>query len=278
MKRNNKMYQDQLVLITGGSVGIGAALAQLFAQNGAHVWLLARREQYLQESLTNIISSSRNPEQRHGYVTCDVSNETEVDSAIDQVIREAGIPDILINCAGVVHPGEFLHLDHDKFHWMMDINFFGIVNVTRKILPGMIARGTGHIVNVSSMAGKYGFFGYTAYAASKSAAISFTEALRLELKPKGIKVTIVLPSDTDTEQLRNELKYRPPEVSAFNKLIIVHSPESVAKEIIAGISRNKFLILPGMDAKSFYWIVKIMGNNMLPILDWWIRRTQSKME
>jgi 3-dehydrosphinganine reductase len=270
-------FKDEIVLITGGSMGIGAALANIFAKEGAHVWLLARREEYLEKSLRNVINSSIRPDQNHGYVSCDVSDEAGVDLAIDHVIRETGVPNIVINCAGVVHPGEFLDIDDNKFNWMMDINFFGTVHLIRKVLPKMIARGSGYIVNISSMAAVFGLYGYTAYAASKSAVLSFTEALRLEVKPKGIDISVVLPTDTATPQLEYELKYRSPELITLTKLGIVHSPESVAEEIMKGIARKKFLILPGIDAKFFYWAVKILGNGLFPIFDWMIRRTQSKI-
>lgn len=273
MVKNRGIFHDKLILVTGGSNGIGAALARLFSREGAHVWLLARRELYLKTSLITVNNSSCQPNQRHGYVICDVSNVADVDLAIEQIIRDIGIPDIVVNCAGVVHPGEFLSLDKERFDWMMDINFFGTVHVIRKILPGMLERGTGQIVNISSLAAVFGLYGYTAYAASKSAVLSFTEALRFELKPRGIAVSVVLPTDTDTEQLKYEENYRPPELRAFTRFGIVHSAESVAKEIMNGIVRKKFLILPGIDAKLMYWAVKILGNGLFPVIDWLIRRT-----
>jgi 3-dehydrosphinganine reductase len=275
--KNTGRFHDEVVLITGGSNGIGAALANLFSQEGAHVWLLARREQYLETSLTNIKRSSSRPDQRHGYVVCDVSNESEVDRALDEVTRVVGTPDILINCAGVVHPGDFLDLDLEKFNWMMDINYFGTVHCIRKVLPGMISRGAGHIVNIASMAAVLVIYGHTAYAASKSAVFSLSEGLRVELKRKGVTVTVVLPTDTDTDQLDYENIHRPPETRALAELGIIHSPESVAREIMNGIARKKFLILPGFDAKLLYWAIRIFGNIKFRIIDWLIWRAQSKI-
>lgn len=276
MKGRTTEFQNKLVLITGGSNGIGLALAKLFAGKGANVWLLARREQYLDTALKSLDKVNHLHDQQHGYVSCDVSNDSEVETAIEKVIQNAGVPDILINCAGVVHPGEFLDLNMDQFHWMMDINFFGLVNTIRTILPGMINRGSGHIVNVSSMAAALGIYGYSAYAPSKSAVVSFSESLRMELKSKGILITIALPTDTDTDQLRYEEDYRPPETKAIAALGTVHTPEDVAKKIFKGISRKKFLILPGFDAKLLYWAVKILGNSLFPIFDLWIRWTVKK--
>lgn len=276
MNGRSTEFHNKLVLITGGSKGIGLALAKLFVGKGARVWLLARRKQYLDKARRNLDQSSYFPDQQHGYVTCDVSNEFEVESAIEKVIQEAGIPDILVNCAGVVQPGEFLDLDGDTFHWMMDVNFFGLVNMIRKVLPGMINRNSGHIVNVSSMAAVVGIYGYTAYGPSKSAVVCFSEALRMELKPKGILVTIALPTDTDTDQLRYEENYRPSETRAIAALGSVHTPESVAEEIIKGISRKRLLILPGFDAKLFYWADKILGNSLFAIFDFLVRWKQSR--
>lgn len=269
-------FRNKLILITGGSNGIGLALAKLFVGKGAHIWLIARREQLLKKALQDLNQLNNLPDQRHGYVSCDVSNNSEVDSTIEEIIQKVGIPDILINCAGVVQPGEFLDLDMDKFHWMMDVNYFGLVNTTRKVLPGMIDRGSGHIVNLSSMAAVLGIYGYAAYGPSKSAVLNFSEALRMELKSKGILVSIALPTDTDTDQLRYEDNYRPPETKAIAALGSVHSPEGVAEEIIKGISKKKFLILPGFDAKLLFWAKKLLGNSVFTIFDWLIWWTHTR--
>ena len=115
--------------------------------------------------------------------------------------------DVLINSAGVVHPGEFTNLDLEKFHWMMNTNFFGTVNTIKLFLPLM--QSGAHIVNISSMAGILGVYGYTAYGASKFAVRGFSDALRSELKMQGIHLSIVFPPDTDTPQLSYENQFKP---------------------------------------------------------------------
>lgn len=280
MNGRYEIFRNKIVVITGGSNGIGRSLANKFAIHGASVWLLARREGLLMQSLEGIKQASKTTSQQHGYVVCDVADITQVESAINQVIDGAGLPDILVNCAGVVHPGRFLDLDLEKFHWMMDINYFGPVHCMQALLPKMIERGSGHIVNISSMAAVIGIYGYTAYAPSKSAVLSISEALHTELKPKGINITVVLPADTDTDQLHYEENYRPIETKAITSFGTVHSPESVADEIIKGVSRNKFLILPGFDAKLLYWGQKILGNGLFLVFDlliWWARSKKRKV-
>ena len=121
-------------------------------------------------------------------------------------METSGVPDLVINSAGIARPGEFEGVTLDDFDQMMAINFMGTVNVTHAILPAMLQRKSGHIVNISSLVGFLGMYGYTAYASSKFAIRGFTDSLRAEVKTKGIDLSIVFPTDTDTPQLAEENK------------------------------------------------------------------------
>jgi 3-dehydrosphinganine reductase len=169
----------------------------------------------------------------------------------------------------MVYPGYFEELPLSTFGDQMDVNYFGTLHTVKTVLPHMMARGKGHIVNVSSIGGVIGAFGYTAYGASKFAVYGFTEALRAEMKPRGIEVSLVLPADTDTPQLREEREIQPLEIKMISGAVkpekfnrpsefIAYwltrwlltdngqpmSPDRVAATILEGIRRRKYLIIP----------------------------------
>ena len=271
MTSKNGNWQGKIALINGGSSGIGLAVAHSLADHGAHVWLIARREEQLRSALETI---SCETEGHCGTISADVSDWAQVAAAVTQVEQEVGLPDLVVNSAGVVQPGYFQDLDLDVFRWMMDINYYGTLHVCKAVVPGMIARGSGHIVNISSLAGLIGVFGYTAYGASKFAVSGFTDTLRSELKPLGIGVSIVYPVDTDTPQLAYENEFKPPETKALGGTANVMSPEEVAQSILQNVERGRYMILPGFDGKLLYWVSRFLGSGVYPVMDWLVRRAQ----
>ena len=271
-----KEFKGKIGLVTGGSSGIGLATACLLAQKGAHVWLLARRGEKLAEALRKVKSAAQEPGQSCGMLETDVTNEKQVNQAISKIFHTVGLPDLVINSAGVAHPGYVQETDIKIFHWMMDVNFFGTVNVTKALLPGMIERGSGYIVNISSMSGFLGIFGYTAYSASKYAVRGFSDVLRSEMKPHGIGVSVVFPPDTDTPQLTYEKQFKPAETRALTAISGMMSADSVAKSILTGIERGKYLILPGIENKLFYRLSGIFSHSVYPVMDWLIAQAQRK--
>jgi 3-dehydrosphinganine reductase len=150
---------------------------------------------------------------------------------------------------------------------MMEVNYFGTVYVTKEIIPEMLKRGSGYIVNISSVAGFIGTFGYTAYGASKFAVRGFSDALRSEMKLHGIGVSIVFPPDTQTPQLEYESSIKPLETKALAGNSKVMSPNDVAHEIINGIGRGKYMILPGLESKLIYFLNGTFGGGLTFIMD-----------
>jgi 3-dehydrosphinganine reductase len=157
--------------------------------------------------------------------------------------------DVLINNAGVVMPGRFLELESKHFREMMDINYFGTVHMCRAVIPHLVARGGGAVLNVSSMAGAIGIYGYTAYAASKFALIGFSEALRGEMGPHKVQVSVCLPPDTDTPQLAFENQYKPKETKAIAGTVKTMAASDVAEQMLAGLAAGSFEIVPGFDGR-----------------------------
>lgn len=252
MMRPNKYWKDKLAFITGGSSGIGLALARLLAARGAHVWLAAREQAKLESALNKVELARYSPSQRCGIVSADLSVLDEATSAISKFEQSVGVPDLIINSAGVAHPGYVQELSFDIFRWMMETNYFATVYVTKALLPGMIERRSGHIINISSIVGFLSVFGYTAYGASKFAVTGFSETLRAEMKPLGIRVSVAFPPDTDTPQLAYENQYKPPETKAISGTAHALSAEKVAQAILRQAESGRFLIFPGWESRLIY--------------------------
>lgn len=259
----NIYWKDKVALVTGGSSGIGLALARLLAGNGANVWLAARDRVRLESALGEVESARYSGEQRCGFVSADLSVASEAFAAVSKVVESAGLPDLVVNSAGVAHPGYVQDLSLDIFRWMMETNYFATVHVTKAVLPGMIERRSGHIVNISSMAGFTGVFGYTAYGASKFAVTGFSEALRAEMKPHGVRVSLVFPPDTDTPQLAYENQFKPPETKAVSGTARALSAETVARAILREAGRGRFLILPGWEARLFHILITKLPRSLV---------------
>jgi 3-dehydrosphinganine reductase len=197
---------------------------------------------------------------------------------VEEVTQRDGIPDLLINSAGITQPGYIQELGLEVFREMMEVNYFGTVNTVKAALPGMMGRGWGHIVNISSVAGFGGVFGYSAYGASKFAVRGFSDVLRAEMKPHGINVSVVFPPDTDTPQLAYEKPFQPPETKVMNTKAKTLSAEEVAKCVLRGVERGKYIILPGTDTKFYYHLNDLIGNLKYLLMDLWVRDARSKME
>lgn len=269
-------WNGKIALVTGGSSGIGLAIARQLTQQGAHVWIAARRPAVLETALKEIEAARTSPNQRCGTFTADVSDAAQAAAAVAYVTTQGGAPDLLVNSAGITHPGYVQDLDLEIFRSMMDVNYLGTVYMTKAVLPGMLARSSGHIINISSMAGFLGAFGYSAYGASKFAVRGFSDVIRSELKPLGIRVSIVFPPDTDTPQLAYEAPFKPFETKALSGNAKVLPPDAVAKETLQQAARGRYIILPGTDAKLFYWLNSHLGNAAYPILDLMIAQARKK--
>jgi 3-dehydrosphinganine reductase len=260
-------YFGKKVFLTGGSSGIGLALARQLVQRGANLWLVARDQAKLAAAAEELRKACVDPSQRVEFSAADVSVESQVKSAVEKATAAFGLPDIVINNAGVTHPGYFQELDGDVFRRMMDVNYYGTLHVTRAVVPGMIKRGGGQIINVCSGVAFLAVFGYSAYAASKWAVRGLTDVLRAELKQHKIRFSIAFPPDTDTPQLAGEEKLRPFELTAIAGGNKVYPPEQVARDILNGAERNRYIILTGADTTFYYWLSQLTGPLQYNIMD-----------
>ena len=272
------MSNPTFALITGGSSGIGLALAKALAGQGGNLCLLARDPSKLQAAQTEVSEFTTSENQRILTLSCDIRDFKALSQKLDHMTEKFGLPDLVINSAGVTYPGYFQELDVETFNWLMDINYFGTVHVLKCLVPKMIERGSGSIVNISSQAGFVGVFGYSAYGASKYAVRGLSDVLRSEMKPMGIQVSIVFPPDTQTPQLDFEEPLKPFETKFIAGSAKVLSAEAVASEILKGIEKGRYIIIPGFEGKLFYRLANLIGNLTYPVMDWLVRRSQSKKE
>lgn len=262
-----KFRNPTSVLVTGGSSGIGKAIAIDAVDRGCKVFLMARDQSKLDSAIAEVRSS------RSGSHVAGISASVTESDALAKVVAAAeaqhGPIDLLVNSAGVSVPGYFEDLSIDEFANQMEVNYLGTVRAIQAVLPGMKSRGYGWIVNVSSVAGFKGFFGYTAYCGSKFAITGFSEALRSEFERHNIGVTLLCPPDTRTPMLDQEEANKPIETKRLSASGSLLEPEDVSRALWSGLSRNKFWITPGFSANSLR-----IGNRFTPwLVDWIVRRT-----
>ena len=244
-------FYHKHVIITGGSSGIGRAIARLLAQKGAHVSLIARRQELLDETVKELKGLAKGPAQRMMAHPADLADWEQTQRAVAALTADLA-PDILINNAGFAQPGYFEEIPLDIFHKTMDIDYFGTVYATKAVVPKMLERKSGRIVNVSSMAGFLGTFGYTPYAPAKFAVRGFSDALRHEMRPHGIHVSVVFPPNTDTPQLHYENQFKPLEARHIEGAVQTLAAYQVAQIVVRGIERRQRYILPGMDTRLYF--------------------------
>ncbi|KZB91198.1 3-ketoacyl-ACP reductase [Bacillus sp. VT 712] len=187
--------QGKVAIITGAGKGIGRATALDLAKEGVNLGLLARTETDLQAVAQEVEALGV----KVAYATADVSSMEEVNKAVDYLYNQLGKADILINNAGIGKFGGFLELSPEEWKQIIDINLMGVYYVTRAVLPQMIEKNGGDIINISSTAGQKGAPVTSAYSASKFGLLGLTESLALEVRKHNIRVTALTPSTVATE-------------------------------------------------------------------------------
>ncbi len=188
-------FKEKIAVITGGSKGIGKATAFALAREGCHIVLSARQSEALEETAREL----RELNIKVMTVKTDVRNEEEVRNLAAEVEVKLGAPHILVNNAGIGRFSEVVSMEENDFRAVLETNLFGIFYCTKAFLPGMIRNKEGHIINISSLAGKNHFAGGSAYCASKHAVIAFSECLMLEVRHHNIKVTTICPGSVQTD-------------------------------------------------------------------------------
>ena len=187
--------KDKAAIIKGGARGIGKATAIALAKEGVNVGLLARTEANLKEAATEIEGLGV----KVAYAAADVSSKEQVEAAIESLTKELGNADILINSAGIGTFGTVMEMDPEEWKQIIDTNLMGTYYVTHAVLPQLIEKNGGDIINVSSTNGLSGAATSSAYSASKFAVIGFTESLAQEVRRNNIRVSALTPSTVATD-------------------------------------------------------------------------------
>jgi len=219
---------DKIALVTGAGKGIGRAVAIALAKEGVHVGLVARTEKDLQAVAEEVKALGV----KTSIATADVSDIQLVNAAVEKIQNNLGNIDILINNAGTGKFAKFLELEPAEWENQVKVNLFGVYYVTRAVLPQMINRQTGDIVNISSTAGKTGAAITSAYSASKFGVFGLTESLMQEVRKHNIRVTALAPSTIVTDLAKSANLINNNE----DKLI---QPEDFAELIISQLKLNR---------------------------------------
>jgi 3-dehydrosphinganine reductase len=263
------------VLITGGSSGIGLETAIEFGKLGAHLFLMARNVERLQDAVKQI-QKKLGEHTRVVPIVADVSIKEQVEAGVHKVAREHGGIHTLIANAGILSTGLMENMDKNTMEHIMAVNYFGAVYATQAAWPYLKLSQNGHIGFVSSVAGYVGIIGYGAYCATKFAMAGFAESLRMEAQPYNIGVTVVFPPDTDTPMLEEEHKHAIPEALALSKHASVLSPQQVAKKFVKGIIAHRFEVFCNLESRFIRICRALCPSVYFHIIDYLVERERRK--
>jgi len=246
-------------LITGASAGIGREFARQLAGRASSLLLVARRRDRLEELRDEL--TGRNPNLNVQVRETDLSDERAVIDLSDWLEREKISVDLLINNAGLGDLGMFATSEPQRVKEMLAVNVTALTLLTRLVLPGMVARKRGAILNVSSTAGFLPIAGFAVYAATKAYVTSFSEAIRAELRGTGVTVTSLCPGPVPTEF--TQVATRPGARGDRSPEFVRVSAEAVARDGLAAIERDCPLVIPGLIMKLAMFLVRITPLSIL---------------
>jgi 3-dehydrosphinganine reductase len=256
------------VFVTGGSSGIGFAVARQSAARGRTVGLFARDSARLAVAADEI--RRQVPGARVRTYAMDVTDAAAVEAVIGQAVADLGAPDRVVLSAGILALGEALATDLGVHRRVMEVNHFGCLAVLQALRPHL--RHGSSVGLVGSAAGLAGLYGYAAYVASKFAQRGLAEVLRVELAGQGIGVTLCLPPDTETPMLRWEEGRRHPVTARMAAGARVMTADAVAAAILRGMDRGRFLVLPNWEVRVLYLLAPVLSALMRARQIAWLAR------
>ncbi len=251
-----------IALISGASSGIGEALAKCFARAGYNLVLVARRADKLRE-LAKSLSAE------HGiqaWVSAADLSQVDAPAKLFASLKRAKRPiDVLVNCAGVLHHGPFVAMDVAKHHMMIDLNVTGLTAMVAQFAPDMVARGSGRILNVASIAAFQPIPSLATYAATKAYVLSFTESLSQELKGTGVTITALCPGITATAMISGA-QSDSPQLNHLPQFLIGQAAQ-VAQDGFDACMRGDTIKVPGLinhattlaSRATPKWLVRAVG-------------------
>lgn len=233
-----KGLKGKVIIITGASSGIGKALARQCAAQGASVVLAARRKERLDQIAAEIREDGGNA----FAVTTDVSKESDVKHMVDATMKRFGRVDVLVNNAAYGLLARAEDTTREELHSLFDVNLFGLYNTYRAVMPVMKQQASGHIINISSIAGFVPMPSNSAYCATKAGVNLFTDALRMELAPYNIRISLICPGPVKTE-FQETLVNKIDGPASISPPWMMQDPQSVAKIIRRCIKKPRARII-----------------------------------
>ncbi len=242
-----KDLKDKVALVTGAASGIGQAISLKLAQEGSDIVIADLNEQGLLDTADQIRSLGR----KALHVKTDISRREEVENLCSKAIEEFGRVDILINNAGVALYAELKDTDLSDWEWLMGVNLWGPVYTLHYLLPQMIERKSGHIVNISSWMGLLGGPANGAYAATKFGVVGLSETLRIEMAKFKIGVTVVCPGVVRTNIFNSlQIKGYSTDVRNMPDFLGI-TPECISRRIVRAIKKNRTMVITGLGKFAF---------------------------
>jgi ketoreductase len=223
------MLNDKIALITGGGTGIGKAIAEELAKNGAKVALASRNENHVERAAAQLKASGL----AALALPMNVRRKQEIERAVEQIVSEWGALHILVNNAGISGLSMIDDPEDNKWYDILDTNLNGMYLVTKAVVKHMPDHAGGRIINISSVLGKFGVPGYTAYCTTKHGMIGFTRALALEVVGRGITVNAICPGWVETEMASMGIN----ETAALQGI----TPEQFKAQAVAAVPIKRFL-------------------------------------
>lgn len=244
------MNLPKRILITGAGSGLGQALALRFAKHGMQVACVDINLEGAQGTLASLSGEG------HAVFNADVSHDDSMQDLADKVLADWGVPDILINNAGIASGGDVLEAPISEWRLLWEVNVLSVVRGTRLFLPAMLKRGSGHVVSTASFAGLAGAPGLMTYGVSKAAVVAFSEQLRAECHGSGVDVSVICPAFFKTNLMQSTVGTE--KIKHLGQKMMDRSPDSldqVADRIFADILNKKFLIIPTKN-EPMLWRIK----------------------
>lgn len=259
-------------IITGGSSGIGLAIARLLSSRGTAVSLIARNKEKL-AAAKQAITAGSNGHTRVQTFSADVRDPEDLRQAIAAASDGFGPPDWGISSAGIVIPGTFASQSLSDHENQWRTNYLGSLQFAHFVLPYLEKSADARLILIASGAAFSGLYGYSSYGPTKFAVRGLAESLRVELKPRNVCVTIAFPGDTDTPQLQAEIKSRPPVTSQLASSGGVMSPDAVARGIVSAAERGDFEVTFGWQLRLLGRTHSLIGPMFRRYQDWLVRRS-----
>lgn len=254
-----EILKDRTALVTGGSRGIGPHIAHTLAREGVHVAVTARSE----ASLQAVAAKLENLGVRSLAVTADITYAADREKIVASVVEKFDAIDILVNNAGIESEGTFLNISKNDIDYTVQTNLVAALQLTHRILPSMVKRRWGHVVTISSLAGKKSIPYDAVYSATKAGLVEWTSALRMELAETGVKLSVVCPGYVMHEGMFARFGMVPPQVVGSC------TPQQVAAAVIKAIRQNRHqIIVNSMPIRPFLVLNALFPELVNRLMKW----------